>query len=419
MQRETSTLEFKSAVNKGFLKTVSAFANFGGGKIVFGVDDNGAPVGLDDPRQACLDIENRINDAISPRPAFLLEIVEEDGTVELTVEEGLDKPYLAGGKAYRRSDSSTVEVDKIELRRLVLEGQNLDYDEMPSSATNLTFCTLEARLSASLGIASLTDDIMKTLGLFNGDVPTNAATLLSDSNTFPGVDMAKFGKDQDTILDRETVQRVSVLEQFDRTMAFFNRYCVYEMIDGAERIKVERVPQKAFREALANALAHRTWDVAASVRVSVTGEGVEIVSPGGLAPGMTASAYLEGQYSLLRNPVLAECLFRAGIIEKFGTGVRRIRNAYEGSGVSPCFEVRDSSITVKLPYIDGNQALTPDECEVLDAVPRNMLVSRSAVSKAIGFEKTKTVRNLKSLVEKGYLRSQGEGRARRYARAAM
>lgn len=58
--------------------------------------------------------------------------------------------------------------------------------------------------------------------------------------------------------------------------------------------------------------------------------------------------------------------------------------------------MRDSSITVMLPYTDGNQALTPDESEVLDAVPRNMLVSRSAVSKAIGFEKTKTVRNLKS-----------------------
>lgn len=81
--------------------------------------------------------------------------------------------------------------------------------------------------------------------------------------------------------------------------------------------------------------------------------------------------------------------------------------------------MRDSSITVMLPYMDGNQALTPDESEVMDAVPRNMLVSRSAVSKVIGFEKTKTVRNLKSLVEKGYLRSQGEGRARRCARAAL
>lgn len=99
MQREASNLEYKSEVNKGFLKTVSAFANFSGGRIVFGVDDNGLVVGLNDARQACLDIENKINDAITPRPSFMLEIDENENTVELTVEEGLDKPYLSSGKA--------------------------------------------------------------------------------------------------------------------------------------------------------------------------------------------------------------------------------------------------------------------------------------------------------------------------------
>lgn len=61
MQRETDDLEYKSEINRGFLKTVSAFANFNGGRIVFGVDDDGTVVGLDNPKQACLDIENRID----------------------------------------------------------------------------------------------------------------------------------------------------------------------------------------------------------------------------------------------------------------------------------------------------------------------------------------------------------------------
>lgn len=61
------TLEYKSEVNRGFLKTVSAFANFNGGRIVFGVEDGGAVVGLDDPKQACLDIENRIRETLRVR----------------------------------------------------------------------------------------------------------------------------------------------------------------------------------------------------------------------------------------------------------------------------------------------------------------------------------------------------------------
>lgn len=417
MPRETKNLEYKSEVNKGFLKTVSAFANFGGGRIVFGVDDDGAVVGLDDPKQACLDIENRINDAVVPRPSFLLEVNDGEGTVELVVEEGLDKPYLSGGKAYRRSDSATLEVDNVELRRLVLEGESLSFDALPTHEDGLKLTVLEERLKSVLGIESLTDDVMVTLGLLDGGKLTNAAALLADENMFPGIDMARFGASQDVILDREAIEGVSVLLQFDGAMAFFGRYCLYEVIDGATRSMVERVPEKAFREAVANALAHRTWDISAHIRISVYEEGVEVVSPGGLVPGMTEEAYLEGRYSLLRNPVLAESMFRSGLIEKFGTGVRRIRRAYEGTGTVPMFEAGNGFVAVRLPFIDGNRALTIEEQAVLEAIPANRLVSRSAVSEVTGFEKTKTVRCLKSLVEKGRLRQEGEGRGRKYARA--
>lgn len=417
MQRETDDLEYKSEINRGFLKTVSAFANFNGGRIVFGGDDDGAVVGLDNPKQACLDIENRINDSISPRPSFLLEIGENGRTVELSVEEGLDKPYLSGGKAYRRSDSATVEVDSVELKRLILEGQNLSFDALPARSGDLEFTVLGKRLSSALGVNALTNDVMRTLGLLDGDAFTNAAALLADENAFSGIDMAKFGADHDTILDRETVKGVSVIAQFDRAIAFFERYCEYEVIEGADRVSVERIPKKAFREAIANALAHRTWDVDACVRISLSDDDAEIVSPGGLVPGMTKEAYLEGRFSLLRNPVLAESMFRAGLIEKFGAGVRRIRRAYEGTGSSPSFEVGDGYISVKLPFVDRRCALTDEERLVLDAIPENRLVSRSTVSDATGYEKTKTVRQLNSLVGKGYLRQEGEGRGRRYARA--
>ena len=62
--KETRTLEYKSKVTNSFLKTVSAFSNFEGGKIQFGIADDGAVLGIDDPDQKCLDIENKINDSI-------------------------------------------------------------------------------------------------------------------------------------------------------------------------------------------------------------------------------------------------------------------------------------------------------------------------------------------------------------------
>lgn len=48
--RETATLEFKQQLSKSYLKTVSAYANYGTGKIIFGIADDGTPVGLADPQ---------------------------------------------------------------------------------------------------------------------------------------------------------------------------------------------------------------------------------------------------------------------------------------------------------------------------------------------------------------------------------
>ena len=41
IMRETRILEFKETMTNTFLKTVSAFSNYDGGTILFGVDDDG------------------------------------------------------------------------------------------------------------------------------------------------------------------------------------------------------------------------------------------------------------------------------------------------------------------------------------------------------------------------------------------
>ena len=76
--RETRIVEFKETITNTFLKTVSAFSNYDGGTILFGVDDDGNIKGLPDVKQACLDIENKINDSITPQPDYTLEIQNND-----------------------------------------------------------------------------------------------------------------------------------------------------------------------------------------------------------------------------------------------------------------------------------------------------------------------------------------------------
>ena len=414
--RETSGLEFKQAISNSFLKTVSAYANYHDGKIVFGVDDTGKAIGLADPIQTCLDIENKINDSVNPTPHFSLEADAKQRTVTLSVEEGPDKPYLYRGKAFKRSDSATVEVDRLELGRLVLEGQNMTYDQVKSAEHNLAFDTLHEKLKESLGITAMSDDLLKTLGLLKQGSYNHAAELLADRNACPGIDIVRFGTSISDLLDRRSVSGVSILTQLDEAMGRYELYYKHERVEGRKRILVEDVPEEAFREAIANALIHRTWDVRADVKVAMFPDRIEVSSPGGLPMGISEKEYLSGRVSVLRNPILAEVFFRLDIIEKFGTGILRIREAYRGEVEKPRFDIQENSITVILPVLGSLSGMTSDECMVLDAMAMGRRYTRRELEEELGLEKTKMIRLLNALVKKDLVSSEGESRARRYVR---
>lgn len=414
--RESAFLEFKSKVSNTFLKTVSAYANFHDGEILFGIDDTGTAVGLDHLDETCLAIENRINDCVTPRPRFSIQINPSDNTIRVHVQEGPDKPYLYNGKAYRRSDSSTVEVDRIELNRLVLEGENLSFEELDSPEKNLEFKTLSAALHNQLDISDTSIDVLKTLGLMGTNGFNRAAAILSDKNSYPGIDIIKFGASINEILDRTTFEHVSVLQQLSTAMEVFNRYLRFEMIEGATRFTKDLVPREAFREAIANGLVHRTWDINSRMRVSIFPDRVEICSPRGLPTGLSKEEYLRGRVSVLRNPILAEVFFRLGLIEKFGTGILRIRESYRDEKELPKFELLENSITVTLPFIGSLSQMSPQEELLLNSMLRGRYYSRSELDLRSGFDKSKTIRLLNSLLDKQLILAHGESRARRYSR---
>ena len=414
--RETTTLEFKQQLSKSYLKTVSAYANYGTGKIIFGIADDGTPVGLADPQDTCLRIEHAINDSIDPVPRFELAIEGDTRTVTLTVHEGPDKPYLSSGRAYRRTDTSTVEVSRLEYGRLVLTGEHVSFDALVAKEQDLAFGHLEKELASKLGLKPLDQNSLISLELMtpSGEY-CNAAALLADSNQFPGIDIARFGESINIINARHTFEHMSVLEQMQRTLEVFDTYYAYEEIVGFERIAKTLVPREAFREAIANALVHRCWDVRANIKVGMFADRIEITSPGGLPAGITEELYLAGGPSVARNPILANVFFRLGHIERFGTGIPRILDEYAHETVSPSFALRDSSITVMLP-VTVLENVTLDEEAILAVLAKGSALTRSQISEKTQLSKSKAIRTLNALVEKGLVTKVGEGRSVRYER---
>ena len=415
--RESKTLEFKENVTNTFLKTVSAFSNFGDGDIEFGVDDDGNKVGIEEPDKVCLDLENKINDSIKPRPDFKFKINRTTNVITLSVMEGMYKPYLYKGKAYKRNDTATVEIDQVELTRLILAGNNMSYEKLQyMGKQTLSFHLLEKKLVDILGIEKLNNDILRTLNLCMEDGRyNNAAGLLADKNEFPGIDAAKFGKDINDIMERKILSGISVLEQYEQAVDMFRRHYQYEEIKGTTRNKIELIPEEAFREVLANAIVHRNWDVDQNIRIAMFNDHIEVSSPGGLPYGLSKEEYMNGNISNLRNPVLGGVFFRLNLIEMFGTGIRRIKYAYRDSTLKPIFEVYENSIVISLPVTTTNLIMTQDESKIYNLLKDGSELSSGEMSKVLGFSRNKVVRVTGSLVNKRYIRVIGSGRGTRYS----
>ena len=332
-----------------------------------------------------------------------MEIINVGKTISLNVRPGVNKPYMYKGKAYKRNDTSTIEVDQIELKRLILAGENMDYEELPSHDQNLEFSYLEQELISKTGIKKLSKDILKTLNLYSDKNGYNiAAAIVSDKNDLPGIDIAKFGETISIFQKRKTLEHQSIIRSFYEAVEMYKDYYQYEKVEGFERKLIETIPEEAFREALANAIIHRVWDINSHIRVSMFDDRVEIVSVGGLPNAVTVESYLSGDLSVLRNPILANVFHRLNLIEKFGTGIRRIKEAYSDSQTKPSFEVTENIIKVTLPLLSEKMDLTQDELAVYSVLSKNINkpISEIMASPSIGFGKSKVTEILKRLADK-------------------
>ncbi len=232
---------------------------------------------------------------------------------------------------------------------------------------------------------------------------------------FSGIDIVKFGQDINKILYRETISKASLLTQYQRALEIFEQYYLYEEIQRYKRIQKELIPKEAFREALANAMVHRVWDINAYIQIAMFEDRIEINSPGGLPDGITEAEYLLGNVSVLRNLIIAGIFNRLHIIEKFGTGIVRINKEYRLSMTKPAYHISENRIGIVLPVMDMDKLeLSDDEQLVYSLFKQGPERSRREIDTATGFDKAKTIRILNNLVRKNILRKEGGGIAVTY-----
>lgn len=353
---ESKNIEYKVAVPKKsekYMKTVVAFANGNGGKIVFGIDDKTLEiVGMDEDNifKTIDAITNAISDSCEPRirPDVTLQTVNDKTVIVVEILPGAMRPYYIKSEGmtegtYMRVSGTTRPVEGYMLKELILEGQNRYFDSEPCRELQITdediqnFCkTMKETAikntwqnSEKAKIKDITKNTLLSWGILTevqGEIfPTNAYALLTGQLRMqPVIQCGLFkGKDRAYFADRKEFDG-PIQNQVDAAYQYvLEKINMGMQIQGIYRQDVYELPTDSVRELIANAVAHRSYLEPGNIQVAIFDDRLEVTSPGMLLNNVSIKKMIEG-YSKPRNPAIANAFAYMKIIEKWGTGIPRI-----------------------------------------------------------------------------------------------
>ena len=340
---ECTAYDYKEALEekkpKSWLKSVSAFSNTLGGSLFFGVDNDGNVKGLDDIQHVSETISMKIRDYMDPLPNVDMIPLEVKGKkiLQLKVLKGKFTPYYYVGDGQRvafvRNGTDSLPATDEEMKRLVLSGANRTYDSLKSDVLmkNSTFVILANTFEERIG-QKFQKKFLKSFGLLTEDgYLTNAGVLFSDdcNQSQSRLYCTKWnGLEKDDALN-DAEFKGNILMLLREAMAFTkaNTRKGWEKLPDGRKNKPEYA-ERAVLEAVVNHLIHRDYTVmGGEVHLDIYDDRVALTSPGGMYSGQKVQDLsIDEISSERRNPVLADVMAQLDLMEKRGSGLKRICN---------------------------------------------------------------------------------------------
>ena len=454
-QGEGETLEFKRSVAEldQVVETVAALTNTRGGLVLIGVGPDGGVVGVEVGQVTGERVANRITGNTDPVIYPSVQVAEVAGrkVFAIMVSESNNKPHLAFGRAFKRVGATTVQMRRDEYERLLSLRRQAPYDRREASEATLedidedkvrwylARAAQERNIPVDLALPAVEN--LKRLELAterDGRLVLTMAALLffgKRPRHFAPHSMIRLARFQGTtpsnFIDR--LDCVGTLpEMIDEAERFVLRNTrVAAKVTGFERREITEYPYAAVREAIANAVAHRDYDREdVEVRVSIFADRIDVQSPGRLPAPLTLETL--GEEYALRNRIIAELLFNIRYIERWNTGILRMRQLMRQHGLpEPVFTEVGQTFRV---------TFTGPGDHILDLIPEAGVTDLRALGlnerqvhalalmvnegreltnreyrEMFGIAKNTALRDLDGLVRTGWVRQVARGRATGYA----
>lgn len=436
---EGSQLEFKSATG-GFhfeklLEYCVAIANEGGGRIILGVTDRRprqvlGTSAFEEPGRTEAGLHQRLGHRIP------VEEVLHHGQRVIIVNVPPRLPGTAwniDGRYLKRAGDDLAALGDAELRAMFAEsGPDFSAETCSATVADLApeaLAEFRARWTRKTGnprLAQLTDtQLLSDADLLVEERLTNAALILFGT---PAALSRHLAQAEVVFEYRSSEASGPAQDRVEYRQGFFlfndalwhkinlrNDRQSYQ--DGLFRYDIPTFDEAPIREALLNAVAHRDYRLGGSVFIRQFTRRLEIVSPGGFPPGITAENILDQQNP--RNRRLAEALARCGLIERSGQGLNlMVESAIRHSKPLPSFagsaahevrltlegSVQNPTFIRFLERLGSErlQSFSTHDFLTLDAIVRELPLTEAMRARLPG------------LIEAGVVESQGRGRGVRH-----
>ena len=377
---ESKTLEFKRDTSSldSILKAVVAFANTAGGIILIGVEDDGTIIGLDNPSKDQEKIVNSIANRIKPLLSPDFTIITAKGRQVLVIQvDYIPAPYYLADKGeaggvYVRLGNTNRAVSGEVVSEIKRAAHHPFFDKTPCDHTSESDLDMEL-IQKTFAKSHIQIDTAKLLSIGilvkrgNRIVATNAGVILFGKPDvkqqffpFAEVRCARFaGSTRAEFIDRLEIEG-GILAAIDEVPKFIRRNTKMAGKFGAMRRQdIPEYPIDGIREALTNSLVHANFEISGTrIFVAIYSDKLEIQNPGIMPPGMNIEQFKAG-VSRVRNPVIARVFGELELIEEWGSGYKRIKEACSKGGYpEPVWEELGTVLRVTFfPHLEMQENL--------------------------------------------------------------
>lgn len=378
-EKEHQSIEWKEAWHDEYLKWICGYANAYGGTIYIGMNDAGNVVGIDNARDLLEKIPSKITDTMGIIVDVNLMYKDDLEYLQIVVDK---YPSLISfrGKYYYRSGSTMREITGKELERKLLKTQGKTWDGMPLPKLLVTDLKQEAiQLFKNKTVKSgrlnkeevnVSDEmLMDNLYLIDDDGYLIRAAMLAFYErpekwvTGSYIKIGFFGK-SDSDLQYQDEVHGPLIEQVDKTVdLIYAKYMKARIrYDGIQRVEQFMFHKDAFREILLNAIVHKDYSSCNPIQISVYEDKIYVWNDGEMPANLNSTDKLFMKHSSKPyNPKLANIFFKSGMIEAWGRGFDKIKEAcalYDGP--LPEYEINESGIMVMCKACDRYLKLLND-----------------------------------------------------------